>query len=236
MAKTQRAERGRPSALARAEHGGEPIPLDKAERAVLDEALRLGEDLAQETEAKILGYGRWILEQVFQNDTSDALDDKSHNPVWMELVRRAGGPTLRMSRRLLYVAVRVAAYDKRITAQSWRGLDAGRKELLLPLAEERRLRDAAQHVSDMNLSQAKTRAYVTTLLAADGKARQVRITGPALVGRVRKLRSSLEGAGVLRKIRELGDKLGPRERGEVAEEIDKLRELLVTVGKALRGR
>jgi hypothetical protein len=48
---------------------------------------------------------------------------------------------------MLYVALQLAAYDKRITDQTWRGLDTGRKELLLPLAEDRRLRDAAQHVS-----------------------------------------------------------------------------------------
>jgi hypothetical protein len=120
---------------------------------VLDEALRLGEDLSHETEARVIAYGRWLLDQIFEGDSTAALDDKSQNPVWLELVRRAGGPTLRVSRHLLYVAVRVAAYDRRITAQSWRGLDAGRKELLLPLGEERRLRDAAQHVSDMNLSQ-----------------------------------------------------------------------------------
>ena len=49
--------------------------------------------------------------------------------MWQELVRRAGGPTLRISKHMLYVAVRLAAYDKRITDQTWRGLDPGRKEL-----------------------------------------------------------------------------------------------------------
>ena len=78
-------------------------------------------------------YGRWILEAVFRDDASAALDEKTKNPVWVGLVRRAGGPTLRVSRRVLYVAVAIAANDRRITDQAWRGLDGGRKELLLPL-------------------------------------------------------------------------------------------------------
>ena len=91
------------------------------------EALRLGADLADELEAKVSAFGRWLLEAVFANEAAAALDDKTKNPVRQELVRRAGGPTLRISKHMLYVAVRLAAYDKRITDQTWRGLDPGRK-------------------------------------------------------------------------------------------------------------
>jgi hypothetical protein len=102
---------------------GAAVHLTKAQRGVLDEALRLGEDLADEIGSKTVSYGRWLLETVFGSDASAALDDKSHNPVWLELMRRAGGPTLPLSRRMLYVALQLASHDKQITDQSWRGLD-----------------------------------------------------------------------------------------------------------------
>jgi hypothetical protein len=53
---------------------------------------------------------------------------------------------------VLTVMLRIAAYDKRITDQTWRGLDAGRKEILLPLGDDRKLREAASHVSKFNLA------------------------------------------------------------------------------------
>ena len=83
---------------------------------------------------------------------------------------------------MLYISVRLAAHDKRIRDQTWRGLDAGRKELLLPLREDRRLREAAQHVSKFNLTQTKITEYVNELLAEDGQAPSVRLTVPVLMG------------------------------------------------------
>jgi hypothetical protein len=143
---------------------------------VFDEALRMGADLADELESRVMSYGRWLLTEVFGNDAAAALDDKSKNPIWMELVRRAGGPTPRIGKKMLYVAVRLAAYDKRIGDQAWQGLDAGRKELLLPLREDRRLREAAQHVSKWNLTQAMTEAYVGELMAASGETAPPRLS------------------------------------------------------------
>ena len=236
MAKNKAKTRARPSALARAEHGGAPVHLTAAQRSVLEEALRLGEDLAGEVEAKVSSYGRWVLDTVFKNDAAAALDLRTKNPIWLELVRRAGGPTLRISRRMLYVALQLAAYDKRITDQSWRGLDAGRKELLLPLHDDRRLREAAQRVSKFNLTQTKTREYVTELLAEDGRSRQVRITAPVLLGRVRTLRETLGGGAVLRKVRELHDNLDPSERAAIAGELEKLKDVLSVLTRAMRGR
>jgi hypothetical protein len=228
--------RSRPSALVRAEHGGAPVHLTVRERQLFGEALRLGADLADEVEAKVSAFGRWLLEAVFDNDAASALDGKSKNPVWQELVRRAGGPTLRVSKHMLYVALQLAAYDKRITDQTWRGLDTGRKELLLPLAEDRRLREAAQHVSKFNLTQTKTRAYVGELLAQGGDAPKVRLTAPVLMSRLRKLRESLDGAAVMRKVRALHGDLEAPERQALAGEIDKLREVLSAIAREVRGR
>jgi hypothetical protein len=232
MAKTKSPKRS--SALVRAEHGVAPIRLTKVERSVLDEAIRRGSDLADELGSKIVSFGRWLLENIFDNNASAALDEKSQNTVWLELVRRAGGPTLAVSRRMLYVALRVAAHDKQITDQSWRGLDAVRKEILLPLRETARLRDAAQHVSKFNLTQPKTREYVSAMLAESGKPKQVRITAKAFAGRVRKIREDLAAAGVMRRVKDFSGELEPAERGKIAAEIEKLREVLGEMAKTLR--
>ena len=234
--KRTKTSRPRPSALVRAEHGGAPVHLSVAEREVFGEALRMGADLADEVEAKVSAFGRWLLHAVFANDAAAALDDKTKNPVWQELVRRAGGPTLRVSKHMLYVAVRLAAYDKRITDQTWRGLDTGRKELLLPLREDRRLRDAAQHVTKFNLTQTKTTAYVSELLAEGGEAPQVRLTAPVLMRRMAKIREALGGAAVLKKVRALHGEMDPKERQALAGEIDKVREVLSAIAREVRGR
>src|SRR5438045_1818646 len=105
MAIAPKKARPRPSAIVRAEHGVAPVHLTSPEKKVFSEALRRGADLADEVEAKVVAFGRWLLEAVFANDASAALDDKTQNPVWLELVRRSGGPTLRVNRRLLYVAL-----------------------------------------------------------------------------------------------------------------------------------
>jgi len=228
--------KARPAALVRAQHGAAAASLSKAERGVLDEALRRGADLADEMHSKVSAYGRWLLDSVFGGDTTAALDDKSKNEVWAELVRRAGGPSFPVSRRLLYVAVKIAAYDKRITDAAWRGLDAGRKEILLVLPGETELRRAAQQVTRYNLSQAKTRELVTGMLSDGTKTRQVRVTAPGIVGRVKKLRESIDGPSFLRRVGEIRAELEPPERRAIIEEIDHLREALSAVARELRGR
>jgi hypothetical protein len=57
-----------------------------------------------------------VLDHVFSGGTTAALDAKSKNPVWRELLRRAGGPTLRW-----------------LVGGPWSDLDYARTELLLPL-------------------------------------------------------------------------------------------------------
>jgi hypothetical protein len=226
--------RTRPSAIVRAEHGGEAVQLSKDEQHVLQEALRLGEDLSDQMESAVSSYGRWLLENVFNDNVSAALDLSTKNKLWAELVRRAGGPTLHVSRRMLYVALQVAAYDRRIRDQAWRGLDTGRKELLLPLGEDK-LREGAQHVSKFDLSQSKTREYVAEMRMQEGRSKQPRVTSASLKGRVKKLRDALGGASVLRKVRSLGGKLDDAERDVIVHEIDSLRSVLEELTKALKG-
>jgi hypothetical protein len=225
---------GRPRALVAAEHHEPPVKLTAAQRTLLNEALRRGEDVREQVEAAITSYGRWLLGNVFADDAAAAVDDRFTNPVWRELVRRAGGPTLKISRRMLYVSVQLAARDKRITDQNWQGLDAGRKELLLPLATDARLRAGAQHVAKFNLTHASTRQYVSEMLKANGKERVVRLTAPLLAQRVSKLRSSLGTAAVLAKVAELHKAAKPEERAMAVDEIEKLRDVLRDISKTLR--
>ena len=100
-----RPTKPKPGALARAEHAIAPAKFKLEQKLILDEALRRGEDLREGLESQTLEFGRWVLEKVFANDTTDALNDKSRNPIWQELLRRAGGPTLALSRRFLYVSL-----------------------------------------------------------------------------------------------------------------------------------
>jgi hypothetical protein len=191
------------------------VHLTGAQRKVLDQALRLGEDLREELESKTLEYGRWLLEQVFDDDTTAALDDKSKNPIWQELVRRAGGPTLGITQHLLYVALRIAAHDRRISAAAWRGLDAGRKELLLPLADEKTMLSAAKHVVELNLSQKKTAEYVRGLRESSNKPRHVRITPSSLHARIRSVNERLGGPAVVRRLASMRADMDPKTRDAI---------------------
>lgn len=226
----------RSAALARAERGSAPVHLTAAEGRLLDRALSAGQDLRDRVTGAVLEFGRWLLVEVFVGEAKAALDERGRNPVWLELTRRAGGPTFEVSRRVLSVALRVAANDKRITDQAWQRLDLPRKELLLPLREADSLREAAQHVSKWNLTQAKTRIYVTELLAEHGKERQVRLTRRGLVARVQGLRARLDSAAVLAKVVELGARMNDRQRAEVVRELDELRAVLRDLAAAVKRR
>ena len=56
-----------------------------------------------------------------------------------------------------YAAVAIAAHDKRINDGTWRRLEPGRKELLLPVGDEKLMRKAATHVMKRKLSLQLTR-------------------------------------------------------------------------------
>jgi hypothetical protein len=225
----------RTAALMRAERGSAPVHLAPGEAHLLDRALAEGERLQDTLEDAVVAFGRWLLVEVFKSNTKAALDEWGTNPVWLELVRRAGGPTLGVSRTVLYVALRIAANDKRLSDETWRRLDVGRKQLLLPLNEAARLRQAAQHVMKFNLTQAKTKEYVTELMAEEGKKRQVRLTPKGLLSRVKKFRSNLSGAGVLKKTHEFAAAMSARERTEIVREVAALKAILEAVAQAVEG-
>lgn len=224
----------RPSALVRAQHGGAPVKLDPSQRGILSDALREGVGLADELEDKVVEYGRFLLAKVFHDDTTEALDRKTKNPVWEELVRRAGGPTLPLSSRLLYVALRTAAWDRRIHDETFRKLDVGRKELLLPLDEESQLKAAANHVSKLSMTQDDTRQYVAQLRAEAGKPKQPRFTAKTLAAKATKLSEDLGGAANLKRVKKLRSAMRGEERERVVKAMENLREVVAEIVRALK--
>jgi hypothetical protein len=220
-------------ALARATQLDRPVALSKTETAVLRDALREGEKTVDAVEDALIEFGRWLLAHVFDDDTAAAIDDRTENSVWLELVRRAGGPTLRLSSKVLYVALRIAAYDRRINDDVFRRLDAGRKELLLPLRDEHRMRVAARHVLGAKLSLAATEKYVAALREQQGKPATPRLTAALLLGRVMRLREGLAPGRGKRRLEKLAAQLSKEQRARFASELRGLRDDLQALAAIL---
>ena len=221
------------SLVRRAE--AQDIPLTKAQAPLLAEALRRGEATRNTMEDALVEYGRWILVHIFGDDAGAALDTKSDNVLWRALLARAGGPTLRMSRKVLYVAVEIAARDKRINDDIWRNLEPGRKELLLPLADESRMRRAAKHVVEMKLSHDKTREYVAALRTEDGDEPKKRVTLGAVTSRVRRFHTTLGAASALRSLKKVSQRATDEEKATLRAEIDAVAAWVVSARQALKG-
>lgn len=210
-----------------------PVRLTKTERAVVEEALRHAEDLRASVQASVMSFGRWVLANVFREDPRSALSAKADNPAWRELLRLAGGPRLRISRKLLYSSVLVAAYDKRIAHGAWRDLDFGRKELLLPLRDDGDLREAANHVEKFELTQRDTRAYVQAKLAGT-RPTSVRVTAPRIASKLKGLTAELARPAFLKRAAQLD--LDDAARKNLLADIDALRTTLEQLGRAVRRR
>lgn len=206
-----------------------PAPLGQSQRKLLAEALRRAEETRDVIEDALVSFGRWMLVNVFDDDAAAALDDRRQNPVWRELLARAGGPSLRMSERMLYVALHIAAHDKRINDEAWRNLEPGRKELLLPLGDEGAMRKAARHVTDMKLTQRATRAYVTSLRAEAGDAREPRLTPARLKAQVRAFRQRVVTAEWQKRAVKVASKATAEDLAAVREELEALRSWSATL-------
>lgn len=197
--------------------------LTAPQRALLAEALRRAEETRDVMEDALVSFGRWLLVAVFNDDASAALGDRSDNPVWLDMLHRAGGPTLRLSEKMLYVALHIAARDRRITDEAWRNLEPGRKEILLPLGDDGLMRKAAQHVSAMKLTQRATRAYVASLQAESGKTKRPRLTAPRLTARVRRFREGVASKAVEKRIAAALDAAEPDDAKAAIEELEAVR-------------
>jgi len=223
-AKKPRAKKKKPAepttAMVLARGDGQ---LSKSERALLAEALRRAEGTRNVVESALLDFGRWLLNEIFHDDAGAALENKRDNPVWLELLSRAGGPTLRLGERFLYVSLEIAAHDKRIQDDAWRLLDPGRKELLLPIKDEARMREAAQHVVAMKLSQRATRAYVRAEKAAQGTAAAPRVTQKRFEAHVRRFRERVLDPAYKRKVERSLRDLAKDEKDGVRDELQAIK-------------
>lgn len=209
--------------------------LTKAERALVAEALRRAESARNVIESTLLDFGRWLLVDVFGDDAAAALGDrKRENKVWLDLLSRAGGPTLRLTDKFLYVALEIAAHDKRIQDDSWRLLEPGRKELLLPLRDEALMRKAARRVVEMKLSHRSTRELVRAELAARGRKRAPRVTPERFHSKVKKFREIVGDPAYRRKVETSLRELPKEKKAEVRKELEALREWAVDLLTAVR--
>lgn len=208
--------------------------LDAAGHKLLAEALRQGEEARDTMEDALVSFGRWVLVNVFDDDAGAALGGGRDNPVWRALLARAGGPTLRLSRRLVYVSLQIAAFDRRITDAAWRDLEPGRKEMLLPLADESAMREAAQHVSAMKLSQRDTETYVAELRKSAGRPPAARMTVPRVTEKLKAFRRGFDGAAPRRRLERLLREASGDERAALKEELTAVREWAAAALRTLR--
>lgn len=209
--------------------------LSNEQRELLPEALRLAEQTRNVVEDALLEFGRWVLVHVFADDAKAALEQRRDNALWCELLLRAGGPSLRLSRKFLYLAVTFAAHDKRIQDESWRLLEPGRKEFLLPLRDEPLMRKAAQHVIAMKLSQRATKQYVRSVLEAEGIRVKVQTPAPRLEAKVRKFREAVSDPAFQRGLARSLKSLGPEEKSAMKKELEGLRSWANELLAVMRG-
>lgn len=200
--------------------------LTRPQQKLVAEAIRRGEEARDRVEDALVDFGRWLLVNVSDDDAGAALERARDNVVYRELLDRAEGPSLRLGRRFLHVALAIAAHDKRIQNESWRLLDAGRKEVLLRLPDEASMREAAQHVVAMKLSNEKTRAYVRGLLAAGGKQPFARVTLPRVEASARQLRERFGSAAYRRALERTLRDAPVASRSGVRKELEALRATL----------
>lgn len=221
--RTTKSSRAEPRRAAAVVTATVDAPLGPAHKRLLADALRRAEETRDTIEDALVNFGRWLLVAVFDDDAAAALEGRRDNPVWRELLGRAGGPTLRLSERTLYVALQIAAHDKRITDEAWRGLEPGRKELLLPLGDEDLMREAAQHVSAMKLTQRATRAYVAGLRAERGEGARLRLTGPRVASQVRSFRARVATAAWQKRALKAAAAADPAVQAAIRDELEALR-------------
>lgn len=202
---------------------------------LLAEALHRAEQTRNTVEDALVDFGRWLLVHVFDDDSQAALADARGNALWTELLRRAGGPTLRLSRRFLHVAVAIAAHDKRINDDAWRLLEPGRKEILLPLSDEKLMRKAAAHVVKLKLSQRSTRAYVHSLRSEQGAPAKARVTGDRAKADVARFLGRAGEAQYEKRLHAAVKKMGVEERKAVAKQAAELRAFADRLARAAKG-
>ncbi len=140
----------------------------KADAASLGEAIRRGRAVVDAAESAVASYGQWLFATLFASDTKSVLDRAIEQPTFDALLEAAESPTLPLGRGVIRVALRVAAFDKRLADEPWSRLHYSHKVELLPLGEPKLMRAAARHVLAASLHTPQVRLYVQRLLKPDG--------------------------------------------------------------------
>lgn len=205
---------------------------DKLAR-LLDEA----KDTTAILSAQLLSFGRLVLREIFRGNVEAALDPaRARNPLWLEFRRRSGGPTLRLTEKFISVSLRIAAWDKTITDENWRFLDPPRKEILLPLHDANRLREAAQHVTEFKLDNDATQQYVAALREAAGESVKTRLTPDRARSTTRQFVQRMRSGRAVQRLAEASAKMTPEERAVLEAEIDELEKYVKDVKAAIKRR
>lgn len=203
--------------------------LNKDEQKIFAEALRRGEDTRSAVEDTLKDYGQWLFANVFGGDAKAVLEFSKDNPIWMHLILRAGGKTLRIDPRLLNATLMCAAYDKRLNDDTWKALDFTRKSALLPLKNETQMRRAAQHVLNAGLTVRDTRKYVGQMLEDKGEPRGVRVSPVKMKAQVAELRERWTGKDFQRQLAEAVAHLERNDRTQFSKELKSLRDALTAL-------
>ena len=130
----------------------------------------------------------------------------------------------------------IAAHDKRINDDTWRLLEPGRKELLLPLGDEKLMRKAATHVMKLKLSLRLTRQYVKTLRENTPQEKQTRLAPAQLRGQVTRFLGRVEDEGFEKRLHATVKGMTDEERKELAAQAAALRAFAERLSRVARGK
>jgi hypothetical protein len=206
------------------------------ERAVLDEAIVRAARVYESVGDAWSDFGRWLFTHVFGEDTKAAIEHREDNPVWQALVALADGAKVRLRQDELERAVLTAAYDKRLNSDAWRALEFGRKWRLLKLADDKLLRQAAQHVLSANLDTRAIDVYVRRVLEEQQNPVTTRVHVGALISTLDRMQQRLKDRTFARQLESAAKKLTDDKRDELIESIIEARDALdATLRKLERG-
>lgn len=204
---------------------------DDALKEILDE----GQALVDTMEAALRRFAQLVVRRAFAEDHASARDPDAHpTPLYSEIIRRAGGPTLKLNAKVISLWVRIAAWERTITSEEFRRLDFTRKQYLLPLADPKKMADAAEHIVALKLTEADTRAYVATIREGTAAAPVPRLTPRRAGSAIDAFVERLTRHGALSRLEASLSDLDERERKALAKKVEEASEVLGRLKAALK--
>jgi hypothetical protein len=211
-----------------------PVSEAKARDARIDRAVEaIKQEWAQATRA-INNVGRVVLDTCFGGDAHALLEaGANRNPVFVELARRVDTLGVGLSRYMLSVATRIAAYDQLVRGNHWKLLDVGRKEDLLPLREPGVLAEGARFAIEMGATRENLQRWVTVKQAEQGRPRTRRgVTLQGTRGAMERLASVSHEKSLLRVEGQFA-RAGKQEQRRVVDQVRATREALAVLERRL---